>query len=101
MARTARRTGKVAFLHNRTLESTVRFVSPFQLAGFDAPEPAGEYRTQREEELIEGLSRPAWRCVSLWLFLPAIASGRGGVQQMIRIDAGDLETALNKDQQTS
>lgn len=100
MARLSRRTGRVAFLDNRIIESTVRFASPFQLAGFDAPEPAGEYRTEREEEPIEGLSRPAWRCVNVWLFLPAVATG-GAVQQMIRIDAADLEVALNKDQQTS
>lgn len=87
-------------LHHRTIESTVRFASPFRLADFDAPQPAGAYRVQREEELIGGLSRPAWRCVNHWLFLPAIASG-GAIQQMIRIDADDLETALNKDLQTS
>ena len=44
----------------------------FLLPGFDAPQPAGDYRVDQDEELIEAFSRLAWRRVGAFIHLPAI-----------------------------
>ena len=38
----------------RTTQTIVRFSSAFLLPGFDAPQPAGEYRVDQDEESIDG-----------------------------------------------
>ncbi|MEX0953892.1 MAG: hypothetical protein WDZ83_01620 [Rhizobiaceae bacterium] len=80
----------------RTTQSVVRFSSAFLLPGIDAQQPAGEYRVDHDEELIEGISRLAWRRVGAFIHLPAIAV-RSSTQQMVPIDPADLEVALQKD----
>ncbi|HEY0121693.1 MAG TPA: hypothetical protein VGC14_08020 [Rhizobium sp.] len=81
---------------NRTTQTVVRFSFPFLLPGFDAPQPAGEYRVDHDEEAIEGISRLAWRRVGAFIHLPAIAMP-GSRQQMVPINPADLEIALKKD----
>lgn len=39
----------------------VTFRRPFFLSGFDAPQAAGTYTVDTEEELLETLSFPAWK----------------------------------------
>ena len=51
-------------MSTRTTQSLVRFSSPFLLYGFDTPQPAGEYRIEHDDELIEGLSWLAYRRVA-------------------------------------
>lgn len=85
---------------NRTTQTIVRFSLPFLLPGFDAPQPAGEYRVDQDEEVIEGISRLAWRRVGTFIHLPAIAVP-GSRQQMVSINPADLETALEKDHKQS
>jgi hypothetical protein len=81
----------------RTTQTVVRFASPFLLPCFDAPEPAGDYRVDHDEEAIEGTDWVAWRRVDSFIHLPAI-----GVQktahQMAPINPADLDAALEKDQ---
>jgi hypothetical protein len=48
----------------RTLSKTVVFSKPFLLKGVDRILPAGDYRVVNDEELIEGLSFPAYRRVA-------------------------------------
>ncbi len=84
----------------RTTQTVARFSSPFQLPGFDAPQPAGEYRVDQDEEAIEGISRLAWRRVGAFIHLPAIAE-KGLTQQMVPINPADLDAALEKDRQQS
>ena len=84
-------------MSTRTTQSFVRFSSPFLLFGFDAPQPAGEYRIEQDDELIEGLSWLAFRRVATFIHLPAVAPGRNP-EQMVPIDPSDLEAALEKDQ---
>ena len=84
-------------MSTRTTQSFVRFSSPFLLYGFDTPQPAGEYRIEHDDELIEGLSWLAYRRVATFIHLPAVASGRNP-EQMVPIDPADLEAALEKDQ---
>ncbi|TGQ53395.1 hypothetical protein EN836_14450 [Mesorhizobium sp. M1C.F.Ca.ET.193.01.1.1] len=80
----------------RTTPTVVRFNVAFMLPGFDAPQPAGEYRVDLDEESLEGASRTAWRRVATFIYLPAI-SARGSTQQMVPIEAVSLEAALDKD----
>jgi len=82
----------------RTIQSVAQFSSPFMLPGFDAPQPAGDYRVDRDEELIEGASWLAWRRVNTFIHLPAISAKRS-TQQMVPIDQADLDAALAKDKE--
>jgi hypothetical protein len=45
----------------RTSSKTVTFAHPFLLKGVDRILAAGDYRVVTDEELIEGLSFPAYR----------------------------------------
>ena len=80
----------------RTTQTIVRFSSAFLLPGFDAPQPAGEYRVDQDEESIDGLSRLAWRRIAVFIHLPAIAL-QVPTQQMVPINPADLDAALEKD----
>jgi hypothetical protein len=82
----------------RTTQTVARFSSSFLLPGFDAPQPAGDYRVDQDEELIDGISRLAWRRVSAFIHLPAISSN-STTRQMVAINPADLHAALEKDQQ--
>lgn len=82
----------------RTTQTIVRFSSPFQLPGFDAPQPAGDYRVDQDEELIEVLSRLAWRRVGAFVHLPAVGMN-GQTHQMVPIGPADLDAVIEKDQQ--
>jgi len=73
----------------RTLSKTVVFSKPFLLKGVDRILPAGDYRVVTDEELIEGLSFPAYRRVATMIFLPA-QSHRASSIEMVTIDPLDL-----------
>jgi hypothetical protein len=45
----------------RTSNKTVTFRRPFVLGGFDEVLPAGAYCVETDEELLEGMSFPAYR----------------------------------------
>jgi hypothetical protein len=80
----------------RTTQTVVRFSSPFILPGFDAAQPAGDYRVDQDEELMEVSSRLAWRRVAAFIHLPAIAM-QLPTQQMVPMNPADLDAALEKD----
>ncbi|GGC42354.1 hypothetical protein GCM10011504_20990 [Siccirubricoccus deserti] len=61
-------------MSNRSRREEVIFRRPFRLKGSAALEPAGTYTVETEEELIEGLSFPAWRRVSTTLTRQAAGS---------------------------
>jgi len=77
----------------RTTPTVVRFNAAFMLAGFDAPQPPGEYRVDIDEEALEGASRTAWRRVATFIHLPAI-SANGYTQQIVSIEPATLEAAI-------
>jgi len=81
----------------RTTHTIVRFASPFLLPNFEAPEPAGNYRVDHDEESIEGAEWVAWRRVATFIHLPAIG-GRRTKHEMAPIYPEDLDAALAKDQ---
>ncbi len=45
----------------RTNKTTVTFSRPLVLTGFDEALPAGAYRVETDEELVEAISYPAYR----------------------------------------
>jgi hypothetical protein len=61
----------------RTTRITVRLSSPFLLYGFEAPQPGGEYIVDQDDELIEGISWPAYRRIATFIHLPAVQFGAG------------------------
>ncbi len=81
----------------RTSKSTVTFRRPFVLGGFDKVLPAGTYKVETDEELLEGLSFSAYRRVLSTIHLQAM-SGRPGVTQVLTIDPRELDAAVQRDE---
>jgi len=78
----------------RTTTKTVTFRRPFCLKGVDRLLPPADYRVMTDEELIEGLSFPAYRRVSTAIFVPAES---GCAVEMVTIDPLDLHAAQELD----
>jgi hypothetical protein len=81
----------------RTSKKTVTFSRPFVLGGFDEVLPAGAYSVETDEELLEGISFPAYRRISTLIRLHA-KSGQPGRSQTLTIDPNELDAALKRDQ---
>jgi len=79
---------------SRSHRSEIVFRRPFRLKGASRPEPAGTYIVETEEELIEGLSFPAWRCVATTLSRDVPA---GTTRQAIPVPAQELAALRAKD----
>lgn len=80
----------------RSRQEEIRFAHPFSLPGEKAPFPAGLYTVGTEEELIEGLSFPAYRRVSTTL---TPAADRGGAPRaMTPVDPLALDRARAADE---
>jgi len=79
----------------RSLNKTAVFNRPFLLKGIHRTLPAGSYRVVTDEELIDGISFPAYRRVATMIFVPA-APGTSSVE-MVTIDPLDLQAALDRD----
>lgn len=73
---------------NRTLREDVVLKRPFFLKGWSEPLPAGTYAVETEEELIEGLSFPAYRRVSTTITRRAARAG--ALVQAIAVDPREL-----------
>ena len=86
--------------NDRTTQKVVRFLSAFSLPGFDVPQPAGEYRVDHDEELIEALLHLPGDASATFIHLPAIAM-QGSTQQMVPVIPADLDAALEKDHKQS
>lgn len=80
----------------RTKSITTRFASPFTLRGIETTLPAGEYRIETDEEMIDGLSFIAHRSVATYIHLPSLEEA-SRPSQIVAIDPGDLEAAIAKD----
>lgn len=81
----------------RTTKSTVTFTRPFTLSGFDGEQPAGSYSVETDEEMLDGVSFPAYRRLATMMQLDAKTIGPGGILQVAVIDPGQLEAALAAD----
>jgi hypothetical protein len=76
---------------SRTQRSTLIFSKPFRLTGEARMQPSGTYVVETEEELLEGLSFPAYRRTAMSITLQAPAAG--AVRQALSVDPADLARA--------
>ena len=76
----------------RTTSETVTFDQPFSLYAVDGVQPAGTYRVEIDEDLIEGLSFLAYRRIATTIYLPLRYGGAGSVQA-VRVDPRELDAA--------
>jgi hypothetical protein len=84
-------------MSTRTSRKTVTFGHPFSLVGVERSLPAGSYDVVTDEELIEGLSFPAYRRLATMMLVPA-RSGRASSVEMLTVDPLDLAAAQERDQ---
>ena len=80
----------------RSTTRTVRFRHPFMIEGIDGPQAAGSYVIEIEEELLQGLSFPAWRRLHTAIRLPQ-KSGVSLAEQVVTVDPRVLDAALAND----
>lgn len=80
----------------RTSEKTVSFKRPFVLGRLGEVLPAGDYRVETDEELLEGLSFPAYRRILTLIHLHS-ESDSPGLTRTAAIDPNDLDAALRRD----
>ena len=80
----------------RTSRKTVTFRQPFSLSGIDEVQPAGTYIVETDEELLPGVSFPAYRRIASLIYLRS----RGGgavVEEIANIDPLELQAAQERD----
>lgn len=80
----------------RTSRKTVTFARPFALSGIDEVQGAGTYTVETDEQLLPGLSFPAYRRTATLIFLPSRPGG-AFVEQLVDIDPLELEAAQARD----
>ena len=80
----------------RTSHESVTFTRPFSLSALDEVQAAGTYTVETVEELLPGLSFPAWRRIATMIFLPSRPGG-AFVEQVVNIDPLELEAAQERD----
>ena len=78
----------------RTRDQTWTFSKAFALNGVDRLLPPGSYRVVTDEELIEGLSFPAYRRVATMMFVPG---SNGSSLEMLTIDPAELQAVHGRD----
>jgi hypothetical protein len=78
----------------RTTRKIVKFSNPFTMEGVGRVLPAGNYEVVTDEELIEGLSFPAYRRVATMMLAPTQTSHS---IEMLTIDPRDLAAAVERD----
>lgn len=79
----------------RTSRRTVTFRRPFSLSGLSELQPAGTYTVETSEEMLEGLSFPAWRRTGTIILLRPQTGG--GLGQDLEIDPAELKTVEDSD----
>ena len=80
----------------RTSRKTVTFRRPFSLSGLDEMQAAGSYTVETSEEMLEGLSFPAWRRTATVILLRPQA-GAVGLGHDLEIDPVELEAVEDSD----
>lgn len=83
----------------RTSRKTVTFTRPFSLSGIDEMQPAGTYTVETDEELIQGVSFPAYRRIATLIFLRS-PPGSAVMEQVANLDPLELEAAQKRDAST-
>jgi hypothetical protein len=80
----------------RTSRKTVTFTRPFSLSGIDDVQPAGSYTVETDDELLPGLSFPAYRRIATLILLRSRRGGRV-IKEVISIDPLELQAAQERD----
>jgi hypothetical protein len=80
----------------RTSRKSVTFTRPFSLSGIDEVQPAGTYTVETDEELLPGLSFPAYRRIATLIFLRS-RRGRPIVEEVANVDPLELQAAQERD----
>ena len=80
----------------RTTRTTISFLRPFKLRDLDDIQPAGDYLLDTDEELIEGLSRLAYRRIATLLHLPSTSRPQNRTE-VFSVSPAELDAALEKD----
>jgi hypothetical protein len=80
----------------RTTKSIVTFTKPFRLGMFGDQLPAGRYPIETDEELLEGVSFPAYRRTATMMQLIADPL-HPSVTEVAVVDPQELEEALAAD----
>lgn len=86
--------------NTRTTHTVVIFNSPFTISGIDEAQPAGSYDIDRDEELIDIVSRLVWRRVATFMHLPARGMS-SSTTHLVPINPDELEAALRLDSETA
>jgi hypothetical protein len=81
----------------KTTRTTVSFSRPFTLRNLEGVQPAGEYVVLNDDELIEGLSRIAYRRSATLFQTPAVSASQQPTRSFA-ISQTELDAALMKDQ---
>jgi hypothetical protein len=79
----------------RSRTEVLVFQKPFRIKGVDRALPAGKYNLVTEEELLEGLSFPAYRRVRTTMLIPLERSASSF--EMITVDPEDVSAAKKQD----
>ncbi len=82
-------------MSERVARETVTFATPFFVEELGSEQPAGTYKVEIVEELIEGLSFLAYRVVSTSIVLP-LPGGGVNSYQYVRINSALVRDALRK-----
>lgn len=95
---------------NRITLTHIVFARPFSLTGLEGLQPAGTYAIETEEELLEGLSFPAYRRTGTVMLLPArpgsMVTGQAVTVDPVELDAvaqaskTDPEQARDRDEKS-
>src|SRR6185312_12025513 len=80
----------------RTTKSAVTFVQPFRLGAFGEQLPIGHYPTETDEELLDGMSLPAYQRPAAMMQL-MLDPQRPSVTEIAMVDPQQLEEALTMD----
>jgi hypothetical protein len=81
----------------RTTRTTVPFRNPFTIENVEGVQPADEYVVLIDDELIEGLSRVAYRRLMTLFQTLAISASKRKVE-LVSVSQTELDAALMKDQ---
>ena len=71
----------------RSRRETITFQHPFRIRGIDRLLPPGAYEVITDEEMIEGLSFPAYRRVAAMIMVPVGGSAMEMVGRFVRRSA--------------
>lgn len=83
-------------MHTQTIKTTVTFLRPFQLDGFEAVLPAGVYGVESENDVLDGMFLPDCLRPSVLIHLH-VTPGSPGHAQTLTVPWAILEVALLRD----